>query len=325
MRSLPGLLVGRRACSLAFAPTRCGCSWAASFVGICGALRHRQCLSGRHYGAGAAGESVRHDGGRLGLGFIIDLAIGGLLGAYGPRVPFFVAAGLAALNFVYGYLVLPETLPPEKRRAFSRSGAPIRWGRSRSSPSTATLCRSASTVRPYFLATAVYPALWAFWGIARFGWSEATIGLTLAASGLVTAVIQGGLTGPTVKLLGEGRRPRWTDHRGGGGGGHGLAPGLMAVLVLLVIHGPEGFVHPALTALMSREAPPDAQGGPQGGIASLQSIAMLLGTVFFTQIFGYFHAGRCAPAAHAEHGFFVCAAMLVLSAGLLLRHGPPRS
>ena len=227
-------------------------------------------------------------GAAFGLGFVIGPAIGGLLGEFGPRVPFFVAAGLSLLNVIYGWFVLPETLAPEKRRPFSLArsnpiGALKVFARYRG------VVPLSAVMFLYFLSTAVYPAIWAFWGIAAFGWSEAMVGLSLAAFGLVTAIVQGGLTGPVVKRLGERRTVVF--------GlvmavialfGYGLAPGLAAVLVLLVIHAPEGFVHPALTALMSREAPEDAQGELQGGIASLQSIGMLMGTVLFAQVFGWF-------------------------------------
>jgi DHA1 family tetracycline resistance protein-like MFS transporter len=177
----------------------------------------------------------------------------------------------------------------------------------------------------YFLATAVYPAIWAFWGIAAFGWTEATVGLTLAAFGLVTAIVQGGLTGPAVTWLGE----RKTVTLGLAAGviaifGYGLAPGLIAVLVLLVIHAPEGFVHPALTALMSREAPEDAQGELQGGIASLQSIGLLIGTLFFAQVFGLFMKPNpwiVSPSV----AYFIAGVLMLLTLAyfLTLRPGKP--
>jgi DHA1 family tetracycline resistance protein-like MFS transporter len=227
-------------------------------------------------------------GAAFGLGFVIGPAIGGLLGEFGPRVPFFVAAGLSFLNFVYGWFVLPETLARGNRRPFSlRRSNPI--GALKVFARYRGVVPMSAVMFLYFLSTAVYPAIWAFWGIAAFGWSEATVGLTLAAFGLVTAIVQGGLTGPAVRRLGE----RNTVVLGLLAGtialfGYGLAPGLLTVLILLVIHAPEGFVHPALTALMSREAPEDAQGELQGGIASLQSIGLIIGTVLFAQVFGWF-------------------------------------
>ena len=258
-------------------------------------------------------------GAAFGLGFIIGPAIGGLLGTFGPRVPFFVAAGVAALNVVYGYLVLPETLPPEKRRTFSLA---------RSNPIGSLLVLSryrgvlpmCAVMFLYFFATSVYPAIWAFWGIAKFGWSAATIGLTLAAFGLITAIVQGALTGPTVAWLGE----RKTAVLGLVAAavaaiGYGLAPNFTVVMILLLVHAPEGFVHPALTALVSSEAPADAQGELQGGIASLQSIAMVLGSVMFAQIFGYF-LQPSAPFQSPDVGYFLCGALIILSlAGFLGR------
>jgi MFS transporter, DHA1 family, tetracycline resistance protein len=249
-------------------------------------------------------------GAAFGLGFIIGPAIGGLAGEYGPRVPFFAAAGLAAVNFIYGTLVLPETLPPERRRPFSliRSNPVGAFNVFRQYRGVIPLC---IVMFIYFFATSVYPAIWAFFGIARFGWSEFTIGLTLSGFGLFTAVVQGTLTGPVVKHFGE-----WNAALIGlvvaaiAATGYGLAPGLIAVLVLLLIHSPEGFVYPALTALMSKEAPPDAQGELQGGIASIQNIAMLLGTVFYAQIFGYF-TGKEAPVYSPSMAFYVAAALAV--------------
>jgi len=248
-------------------------------------------------------------GAAFGLGFVIGPAIGGLLGSFGPRVPFFVAAGLAILNFAYGWFVLPETLAPENRRPFSVARSnPI--GALRVFAQYRGVVPLSAVMFLYFLSTAVYPAIWAFWGIAAFGWTEATVGLTLAAFGLMAAIVQGGFTGLVVKRLGE----RNAAVLGLVTAvialiGYGLAPGLLAVMILLVIHAPEGFVHPALTAMMSHEAPEDAQGEIQGGIASLQSIGMLLGTVLFAQVFGWFaEPGRAAIVTGAP--FLLAAVML---------------
>ena len=256
-------------------------------------------------------------GAAFGLGFIIGPAIGGLLGEFGPRVPFFVAAGLSILNFAYGYFVLPETLPPDKRRSFSLA---------RSNPAgTLKVFASYRGVVPlgivmsgYFMATSVYPAIWSFWGIANFGWSEATIGLTLAAFGLAMAITQGMLTGPAVKYLGE-----WNTvvlalvSSLAASIGYGLAPNLTFVMLLFLVHAPEGFAQPALTALMSREAPDNAQGELQGGIASLQNIAMLIGTFFYAQAFGWFMQPN-PIAVSPSAGYFICAALLVITLAYFL-------
>jgi DHA1 family tetracycline resistance protein-like MFS transporter len=236
----------------------------------------------------ARGKAFGLMGAAFGLGFVIGPAIGGILGEYGPRLPFYAAAGVSALNLLYGYFVLPETLPMEKRRAFE-------W--TRANPfGTFKVFQQYRSVLPlcfvffvYFFGSAVYPAIWPFWSIAKFGWSELLIGLTLAAFGTVTAVFQGALAGPAEKKFGTENVVLF--------GlviavlaliGYGWVSTLTAVVVLFVFHGPEGFVHPMLTALMSKAVPENAQGELQGGISSVMAIAMLFGTLFFSQVFSWF-------------------------------------
>lgn len=248
-------------------------------------------------------------GAAFGVGFIAGPAIGGMLGEFGPRVPFWAAAGISFLNFVYGWFVLPETLPPEKRRAFE-------WRRAnpfgtlvvfRTYPGVMPLC---AVLFVYMFATSVYPAIWPFWGIAKFDWPVATVGLSLAAFGLVSAVFQGVLTGPAVARYGEvrvcliGLLSSVVACFG-----YGLAGGLVVVVILMVIHGPEGFVHPMLNALMSKAVPEDAQGELQGGISSVMNLAMLCGTVFFAQVFGYFLSAD-APVQSPDVAFFIAGAIL---------------
>ncbi len=256
-------------------------------------------------------------GAAFGVGFILGPAIGGLLGELGPRVPFFVAAGISLLNLIYGWFVLPETLPPEKRRTFQ-------WGRA--NPFGAfRVFRHYGQVLPlcgvlfvYFFATAVYPAIWPFWGMAKFGWSEATVGLSLAAFGLIMALFQGLGTGPAVARFGE-----WRVCLVGlcvaavVAAGYGLAGSLAVVLVLMVVHGPEGFVHPMLVAMMSKEVPEDAQGELQGGISAIMNVAMLFGTVVFSQIFGHFMQPD-VEFRSPDVAYFVSAAVLVVAVGLFL-------
>ena len=257
-------------------------------------------------------------GAAFGVGFVLGPAIGGLLGELGPRVPFYVAAGISLLNLIYGWFVLPETLPPEKRRAFE-------WGRSnpfgafrvfRLYHGVVPLC---AVLFVYFAASAVYPAIWPFWGMAKFGWSEAMVGLSLAAFGIITAVFQGALTGPAVARFGE-----WRVCLFGliiaavVAVGYGLAGSLAMVLVLLVVHGPEGFVHPMLVAMMSKAVPEDAQGELQGGISAVMNVAMLIGTILFSQVFGFFmQDARGQPSP--DVAFYLAAGLLLVTLALYLR------
>ncbi len=256
-------------------------------------------------------------GAAFGVGFVLGPAIGGLLGEFGPRVPFFVAAAISALNFVYGWFVLPETLPPEKRR-------PFEWRRANPF-GTFAVFRTYKGVLPlcmvlglFFFASSVYPAIWPFWGPAKFDWSVAMVGVTLAAFGIVAATFQGVVLGPAVARFGEVRVIRIGMVSAViAATGYGLAPGLVAVLILLVVHGPEGFVHPTLTALMSKAVPDDAQGELQGGISSVMNIAMLGGTVFFSQVFGFFMQ-PVAPVVSPDIAYFVAGGLLALTLGLFL-------
>lgn len=254
-------------------------------------------------------------GAALGLGFVLGPAIGGLLGQFGPRVPFWVAAGFAAANFTYGLLALPETLPPERRRK-------LVWREANPLGMFAVFARHKgvlglmSIYALYFFGSAVYPAIWSFWGIAKFNWSEATIGLSLAAFGLVWALFQGGLTGPVVKRLGE----RGAALVGLGvamvaAAGYGFATGLAMVVALLMFHGLEGFAQPALTAMMSRAVPEAEQGALQGGLGAVSNLMMLAGALFFTQVFGWF-LSPAAPVQSADAAYFVAAVVLALPFGL---------
>ncbi len=254
-------------------------------------------------------------GAAFGMGFVIGPAVGGMLGEFGPRVPFWAAAVLAGANFVLGWFLLPESLPEAKRRRFD-------WRRANPF-GVLKVFRGYPTVLPltlvmslYLFAGSIYPTLWTFWGIAAFGWTELTIGLTLALFGILAALIEGVLSGPLVRWFGE---PRVVIAglltATVGAIGFGLAGTTATVLVLLVVVAFEGLVHPCLTALMTKEVPDDAQGELQGGISSLANVAMLLAAIFFTQIFGWFVRPEAAsPSPGAP--FFV--ASVIFAAALLL-------
>lgn len=279
----------------------CGASWviANAFIADITAPEDR----GRAFGMmGAA----------FGLGFVIGPALGGLLGELGPRVPFYVAAAVSGMNLIYGWFVLPETLALENRRRFelARANPFGAFKVFRSYPGVLPLC---AVMAMFFFFSSVYPAIWPFWGKANFGWSEAMVGLTLAIFGVVMAVFQGFLTGPAVKI--------WGEYRVAVIGllcaaiaatGYGFVGSLGMVVVLMLVHGPEGFVHPMLTAILSQRVPENAQGELQGGISAITNLAMLAGTVFFAQVFGWFmQEGRANPTP--DMPFFVAGAGLVLT------------
>ncbi len=256
-------------------------------------------------------------GAAFGLGFVLGPALGGLLGEYGPRVPFYFAAGISAANLIYGYFVLPETLDAAHRRPFEwRRANP--FGAFRVFQSYHGVVPMCIVLFSFFFFSSVYPAIWPFWGMAKFGWSSSMVGLTLAIFGLCMAAAQGGLTGPLVKRFGE-----WNVALIGfvaatiAALGYGFAGGLTMVIVMMLVHTPEGFIYPMLSALMSKAVPENAQGELQGGVSAILNVSQLLGTVFFAQMFGYFMSPG-APFQSPAMGFFIAAAGLLGTFGLYL-------
>lgn len=224
-------------------------------------------------------------GAAFGMGFVFGPLLGGLLGELGPRAPFYAAAGLAFANCVFGALVLPETLRQDLRR---------RMRLSRANPFNAAsdlgrLPGITRLVTVYFLyefAFYVYPACWSFFTQARFGWSTATIGLSLALFGLAVGAVQGGLIRLVLARLGEN-----------GTIIYGLAFNILAfpaiafvsngtlALILTPLIALGAVVMPALQAKMSSAVPDDQQGTLQGVVASARSLAMILSPVAMTGIF----------------------------------------
>ena len=250
-------------------------------------------------------------GGAFGLGFVLGPALGGLLGELGPRVPFFVAAAISGLNFLYGWFVLPETLAPANRRAFSlaRSNPFGAFKVFRSYQGVLPLC---AVLFVFFFSTSVYPAIWPYWGMAKFDWSPSMVGVTLAVFGVIMAAFQGLLTGPGVNAFGERKLALIGMVTAAiAAVGYGLAGSLTVVVILMVVHGPEGFIHPMLTAMLTHRVPDDAQGELQGGVSAIMNVAMLAGTVFFSQIFGWFMqpGGWQSP----DVGYFVAGAGVLLA------------
>lgn len=248
-------------------------------------------------------------GAAFGLGFVLGPAIGGLLGEFGPRVPFYAAAAISGINLIYGWFVLPETLTAENRRPFDwRRANP--FGAFRVFQSYHGVVPMCMILFIFFFFASAYQAIWAYWGMARFNWSPAMVGLTLAIFGIITAAVQGGLTGPLVKRFGEYRVAlAGLIFSAIGALGYGLADGLLIVVIMMVIHAPEGFVMPMLQAMMTKAVPENAQGELQGGMSALVNVASLAGTVFFSQIFGFF-LSPSAPFQSPSVGFFVAAAGL---------------
>jgi DHA1 family tetracycline resistance protein-like MFS transporter len=256
----------------------------------------------------------------FGLGFIIGPMIGGLLGEFGPRAPFFAAAALGALNFVYGLIVLPESLAKQNRRAFN-------WARANPLGTLISLRRYPSVVAMagavflWQLSHQVYPSTWAFFAKIRFEWTEAAIGASLAFVGVLMAFTQGYLTGKLVPRIGEYRAVIL------GVGSGALSMALLAfttqtwfVYVALAAGTLQGLAYPSMNAIMSKQIPPDQQGELAGGVASMMSLTTIIGPLMMTQILGRF-SGAGAPVYFPGAAFLLAAMLAIFALLIVLKAG----
>lgn len=251
----------------------------------------------------------------FGLGFVLGPALGGLLGSVDPRLPFWVAAAMSLANALYGWLILPESLPPEKRRPFDwRRANPL--GSFRLLRSHPELSGLAGVVFLSNLAHAVLPATFVLYAAYRYGWTARDVGLVLAGVGICSAIVQGLLVGPAVRRFGE-RRALLGGLACGALGflGYGLAPTGAAFLLAVPVGALWGIASPAAQGLMTRHVGPSEQGGLQGATGSVMGIANMIGPGLFAATFAYFiGAGTRWQAPGAA---FILAAAL-LAAGALL-------
>jgi DHA1 family tetracycline resistance protein-like MFS transporter len=256
------------------------------------------------------------NGAAWGMGFIVGPIIGGLLGAYGSRVPFFAAAIFTAINFLIAFLVLRETLPLDKRREFSLRRANV-LGALRSMrviPGAAILLL---VLFMYQIGHDTLPSTFTWMTMAKFDWTEREVGLSLAALGLGTAVVQGGLVGRMSKQFGE-YRTALIGLIGGAIGFLGYAyaptPGWFFASVPLACL--IGLTMPSIRAILSRAVPANAQGELQGAIAGIVSFTAILVPWSMTHLFT-FATARPDPTPGAP--FFAAALALIVGATLLAR------
>lgn len=224
----------------------------------------------------------------FGLGFVVGPAMGGLLGAVDPRLPFWVAAGLSGLNFLYGLFVLPESLPPERRAARFRLRQANPFGAFALLRADRVLLGLGAVSFLKHLSHVVLPVVFVLYAGWRYGWDAAMLGFTLALVGICSAVVQGLLVGPVVARLGE-RRALILGLACGAAGfaGFGLAPSASWFWACLPIFALWDIAGPAQQALATRRVAPDRQGALQGAFGSLQGIAGLIGPFIFAGSFAF--------------------------------------
>ena len=251
----------------------------------------------------------------FGFGFILGPAVGGYLGNINLRFPFWAAAVLSLANALYGFFILPESLPKERRAATAWHMAnPL--GSLKLFRSHRELAGLSIVVALYYLAHQSLPSMWAIYTEYRYAWNRRDVGLSLAVVGLCAAVVSGVLVGPVVKRFGE-RRTLLSGLVFGTLGflAFGLATRGWIVLATIPLIALWGIAAPAIQSLMSQRVDPSSQGKLQGAINSLRALTGMAGPLLFTQIF----AVAISPRAtlHFPGAPYYLAALLLFSSLLL--------
>jgi len=250
----------------------------------------------------------------FGVGFIVGPLIGGLLGQYGTRLPFFAAAGLAFINMVYGFFVLPESLSIENRRKFD-------WKRANPIGSLKQLKRYPkitgllACLFCLFVAGHATQSTWIYYTAELFNWGPRMIGISLGLVGLLVGIVQGGLTRVINPRLGNKRAIYW-----------GLSIYLVGnilfafanqqwmMFVFLIPYCLGGFANPSLQATITNQVPGNEQGELQGTLTSLQSLSSIAGPLLMTNLFAFF-ISKATPVYFPGAPFMMAAILII--AGLL--------
>jgi MFS transporter, DHA1 family, tetracycline resistance protein len=254
----------------------------------------------------------------FGIGFILGPAIGGLLGGIGVRAPFWAAGTLSLIGAAYGWFVLPESLPPERRAPFQwRRANP--WGALGMLQAHEALLGLATVAFLYRLAHDALPSMFVLYGDYRYRWTTQTTGLALAAVGVASMVVQGGVVGPAVKRLGEARALVTGLACGAAAFTiYGWAPSGTAFLLGILVGSLFGLSYPSLQGLMTRRVGPDEQGRLQGALASLMGIAGVIAPVLYTQLFAA-AIGRYRALGVPGAPFFLATLLLIAAIAIVRR------
>lgn len=254
-------------------------------------------------------------GAAFGLGFIIGPLIGGLLGAYGPKVPFMAAAILCLVNFLYGLFVLPESLKPENRR-------PFEWVRVIPGVSLISLKKYPELLWLIISLTLVYvgshavQSNWSYFTMYQFKWTERMVGISLGVMGLMVGIVQGGLI-------------RWINPKLGNEKSIYVGLGLYAfgmflfawaseswmMYAFLVPYSLGGIAGPALQSVITSKVPANEQGELQGALTSLMSATGIIGPLLMTNTF-YFFTHKEAPV-HLPGAPFILGGLLMAASAAL--------
>lgn len=248
----------------------------------------------------------------FGVGFVIGPVLGGLLGTFGPRVPFFVAAGLALLNFVLGYFLLPETLAEHHRRKFE-------WRRANPLGALKQMrnYKGIGWIGLVFFLMALghmmYPAVWSFVTSYRYDWSQQQIGFSLGVFGIGGAAVMALVLPLVIPRLGEWRTAAiGIAFTAIAAFGYAAAWEGWMIYAVILVTCLEALADPPLRSLAAAKVPPSAQGELQGAMTSLFSITSIITPLLYTGIFAWF-TGPGAPVNFAGAPFALGGIFLTLS------------
>ena len=251
-------------------------------------------------------------GAAFGLGFIIGPMAGGLLGQFGTRVPFYASAVLTLMNWLYGYFVLPESLPLEKRRSFDwkRANPLGSLAQLRKYPAVAGLIMSLTLI---YIAAHAVQSTWSYYNMGKFAWNEKMVGYSLAFVGLLVAIVQGGLIRVVIPKLGVKKS---------------LFTGLLMYSIGLIlfafatkgwmmflfsaVYCLGGLSGPSMQGMISSHVPANEQGELQGALTSLMSATSIIGPPLMTSLFAFF-TKPTSPIQFPGAPFIMGAILMLLS------------
>ncbi|MBL7709419.1 MAG: TCR/Tet family MFS transporter [Chitinophagaceae bacterium] len=252
-------------------------------------------------------------GAAFGLGFVIGPALGGLLAGLGTRAPFYAAAALCLLNTLYGYFVLPESLPKENRRAFEWKKANP-FGSLQFLRHTPGIGKMALCFFLIYLASQAVQGNWSFFTIHRFGWKESMVGISLAVVGVLVGAVQAGLTRVINPKIGN------TNSIYAGLLLYTLGLLLFAfasqtwmMFAFLIPYCLGGIANPSLQATIATYVAPNQQGQLQGALTSLMSLSTIIGPLIMNNLFTYFTSNK-APFYFPGVSFLLGALFMLTSA-----------
>ncbi len=257
-------------------------------------------------------------GAAFGLGFILGPVIGGILGQFGPRIPFFAAAGFSFLNLAYGYFVLPESLAKENRRPFDIKRAnPI--GSLLHLKKYPAISGLVFTLILMYIANNAIQSTWAYYGMEKFKWTAAWVGYSLGFVGLMIGLVQGVLIRWAIPKLGAQKVLFWGLFLSSLGLLlFAFAPNGLLMFAFIVPYALGGIAGPALQSIISGFAPANEQGELQGALASLMSATTIFAPPVMTNLFAYFTT-PVAPVYFPGAPFLLSSVLVLLGVGLAWR------